>query len=170
MATAIYINEIRCHMGFVFTQAMELEQLIHAMTLPEILQGDDQVGCVECDKNTDCMATEHISTLPKNLMIQLQRWCHNGQKNLLHVTTPEKFCFPDTESRYQLMAVIMHHGTTLHTGHYTAYVRHSHISGIWFDADDDHVKQIKPNICDAIKHAMDIRHDSTPYMLIYSAE
>jgi ubiquitin carboxyl-terminal hydrolase 22/27/51 len=51
---------------------------------------------------------------------------------------------PHPEYLYTLFAVIVHHGT-LHSGHYTCYVRQSGCAGQWFRFDDDRVTMAEWN-------------------------
>lgn len=55
-----------------------------------------------------------------------------------------------------MFAVTCHHGSSLHYGHYTSYVRGP--EGQWYNADDDDVQHV---------HAKDVLHDRSAYLLSY---
>lgn len=59
-------------------------------------------------------------------------------------------------TRYRLFAVTNHHGSSLHYGHYTSYVRGA--DGTWYSADDEDVRPVQPK---------DVMHDRSAYLLSY---
>jgi ubiquitin carboxyl-terminal hydrolase 36/42 len=48
---------------------------------------------------------------------------------------------PATPTMYDLYAVLVHSGHSVHSGHYYAYVRAP--NGIWHICDDTHVAQVR---------------------------
>ena len=48
---------------------------------------------------------------------------------------------PRSDQKYDLYALIVHHGRSVSSGHYIAYVRAP--SGIWWLCDDTNLKQVQ---------------------------
>ena len=68
-----------------------------------------------------------ILDLPRCLILHLKRWDATGQKNAHKIHVPDVLLLPDPFSleggsiSYALRAMVLHHGQTVHRGHYTAH-------------------------------------------------
>lgn len=69
---------------------------------------------------------------------------------------------PSTPIKYQLLAVVYHHGSSADAGHYTSDI---HNAGVWWRIDDTFVKQIKN---EEVLNAGTEENIKNAYILLYS--
>lgn len=92
-----------------------------------------------------------ISEAPPVLAVQLKRFAMSfgfsfmsNNKITKHIQFPLQLAVPCTKSKnpvpYDLTGVVVHHGSTTHSGHYIAYVKAP--NGIWYEMNDSNVAQV----------------------------
>lgn len=85
---------------------------------------------------------------PMVLVLQLKRFSYgnSGGKISKQIAFPLQLALPltddstTTEAKYELFGVVVHHGSSVHSGHYIAYVRAP--SGQWCEMDDSSVSVV----------------------------
>ena len=139
----------------------------------EILDGDNMIYCNNCHKLTLGKTKQDFYSLPKILIIVLNRGKNNADFN-------EEFDFyenidfsnqnillnQNSWSRYYLISIITHLGESGSSGHFIAYVREG-ISDNFYCYNDGFVSKVKTK--DALKQKISIKEDEkvTPYILFY---
>lgn len=129
----------------------------------EHLSGDNQYLCEYCHQKVDATRQMVLGQLPPYLCLSLQRFVFNYQTmdkmkatsklqfplvldldqvvamTQLDPSTPSTAKGPDgaNPGEYELMAVLVHKGTSASHGHYVAHVRHL---GQWYRYDDETVE------------------------------
>jgi hypothetical protein len=113
---------------------------------------------------------------PKLLMIKFQLSSVNAVGELekllvhprFHVIIPLSLNWLDSE--YELIAIIMHHGPNLQSGHYTTLTYHQR-KGLWLHADDAKLVWLRegeiPAQCKSSIPNRSIRRNAHPYMLFF---
>lgn len=109
---------------------------------------------LRCNKKTRATKKYSIRTAPNILVLHLKRFDYSYIGKLSHfVMYPEnlnmKWFIPETESNektlrntnYKLHGVLVHQGSTSHSGHYYSYVRAPNNS--WYRADDSKVNNVQ---------------------------
>ena len=110
--------------------------------------------CPRCQKLVEAGKLLTVHRLPPSLVLQLKRFGGKagGGKVRRHVAfdeyldmapyTTDGHAHGDaTPPRpYELYAVLVHEGGSLHSGHYYAYVKPP--SGVWHQMDDEKVRQV----------------------------
>uniref|UniRef100_A0A7S1QIG8 Ubiquitin carboxyl-terminal hydrolase n=1 Tax=Neobodo designis TaxID=312471 RepID=A0A7S1QIG8_NEODS len=108
----------------------------------------DRGGIVQVTRGT------RLHRLPKVLIVHLKRFDNAMRKINKHIAFPAHdevwdvapYMTPQARqagcqcTKYQLHAVVLHHGSSLGFGHYTAMVRAP--NGIFYEADDGHVHNV----------------------------
>ncbi|TPX65479.1 hypothetical protein SpCBS45565_g05151 [Spizellomyces sp. 'palustris'] len=142
-----------------------LQKAFALHTKTEKLEGDNKYKCDRCKTLVDAQKRISIEVAPEVLTVQLKRFDVFGRgKNNTKVEFPE--CLDLTASmtsrqqrtRYQLYAMIAHHGSSPNHGHYTAFAKDP--NGTWHYYDDEDVTQSKLESVLAKK--------SQAYMLFYA--
>ena len=126
----------------ISTTGCSLESCIERFCCPELIQG---VDAGDGTKVTAARRTVFWS-LPRVLIVKLNRWTANYQKNSSHVSAPMDDLdlssytvgYRPQESVYSLQAVCDHIGG-VNGGHYSACVRRG---GHWFRCDDEVVQSV----------------------------
>ena len=103
------------------------------------LLSDREGACPECSRH-ELQSRTCFTRLPENLIVKLNRTkFDNGRPSKIltevdieRVVIPASEQIPD-KTRYEPLAVVMHDGRNVHTGHYTIY-RKQH--GTWFLLND----------------------------------
>ncbi|PIN21050.1 Ubiquitin carboxyl-terminal hydrolase [Handroanthus impetiginosus] len=119
----------------------------------EELQGDNQYYCEVCAARVDATRSIKLRSLPAVVNFQLKRCVF-----LPNTTTKKKitspFCFPgelnlarrlsetsQLDLIYDLAAVLIHKGSAVNSGHYTAHIKDDN-TGEWWEFDDEHVSNL----------------------------
>ena len=149
-------------------EVARLSSVDHALahfTATERLRGDNRYKCGKCNKLVDADKKLSIDRAPPVLVVQLKRFdgLHHGGKITNHVAYGEKLdLLPFVSDRtqgdvsYSLHAVLVHRGSTVHSGHYYCFVKAP--NGIWHAMNDADVHRVS---LDAVKNQQ-------AYMLFYS--
>ncbi|KAM3620073.1 uncharacterized protein V6R79_017939 [Siganus canaliculatus] len=121
----------------------------------ERIVGEDKYFCETCRHYTEAERSLLFDKTPEVVTIHLKRFSAsslelNPYAGLSKVNTPlqtplslslDEWCTrPSSAQRYQLFAVVMHSGVTISSGHYTAYVRVSDLSGVKLRDRQDQAK------------------------------
>lgn len=117
----------------------------------EILDGDNQYFCSECDCKRDARRVLKLTELPPVLNVQLSRYVFDltqyvKKKLSDKVLLPTTLSVPKsdgTTKKYLLCAVMRHQGTSAYSGHYVAEAM-DWLTGQWFEFNDEIVKLL-PN-------------------------
>ena len=106
-----------------------------------------------CKGHTEAWKRLVIGKLPATICLQLLRFSSNGKKfqHIVKYDEMLKLCemhISDdsgsteiTRVSYKLVAVVVHIGNKLSSGHYVCYMKRN---GLWYNADDAHVKECTP--------------------------
>lgn len=128
----------------------------------EIMDGDNQYHCGQCESKRDARRITQLDTLPPVLNMQLLRFIYDrntGSKKKLSSRIKfyeqldlnkyvKKQATKNTESSsspnyvYQLGSILMHVGKSAYSGHYTAQIRNFE-SQEWFNFNDESINKIK---------------------------
>eukprot|EP00210_Caulerpa_lentillifera_P009195 g8767.t1 len=111
-----------------------------------ILDKRDKYFCEVCQCHQEAYRQNKIKHLPQILICHLMRFDERMRKLMYRVVFPMelKLCnttddAPSCDDVYNLVAVVVHSGSSINHGHYVALVK-SH--GHWLLFDDDHVEAI----------------------------
>jgi ubiquitin C-terminal hydrolase len=138
--------------AFVSSADTDLQFCLDRYCYKEILDGDNQYHCSQCDCKRDAKRELTFQKLPPVLNVQLSRYVFdrvNFQKKKLSdkVLLPtvmqvkargkERKAEPVVH-RYILCAVMRHKGTSAYSGHYVAEAM-DWLTGLWFEFNDEKV-------------------------------
>lgn len=141
-ATAIQLD--------LFGERIQYLNTLLEMYFDEVLDDNENLyKCPECKKKSSdpewkgSVARKEVRVGTKNgLIIRLKRFTDAMNKNNAKIIVPQTIEVPglDSTAKYQLTALINHHGTSMSAGHYTVMIRHP-TRGTWFEFDDAKVKE-----------------------------
>lgn len=149
-------------------KASTIERSLFNFCEKEILDSENKYKCSGCKKKVQAQKQLTIYQNSNILTIQLKRFDHFGRK----LTRPIQFketldlkpfltkrpSAPKDGTIYELYGIIMHHGSSLKSGHYTTYVKSS--NGTWLHVDDESVTTISKKTV--------FKASSEAYVLFYS--
>jgi ubiquitin carboxyl-terminal hydrolase 48 len=134
-----------------FTDKMTLEESLSNFLSFELLMNENKYQCQRCNKKVNATRCSKITFLPKTLNIVINRFMFDlktmrKQKVHLKVLFPEKinmgqYFQNDTNSIYDLSAVLIHKGPNANEGHYISRVFDQEL-GLWLDCDDEVVSKM----------------------------
>ncbi|KAF9430011.1 hypothetical protein BGZ94_008670 [Podila epigama] len=123
----------------------------------EELTGDDRYSCSKCNSLQEATREIKIGHLPEVLNIQLMRFVYdaitwNKKKSKDMIRFPEMIDFSSllnskTPVIYELTAVLVHNGSSAHSGHFLAHVLDKR-SQKWFVLNDDEVLEFNSTFFD----------------------
>lgn len=125
----------------------DLQWCLDQYTFPEILDGDNQYFCDNCNCKRDAKRYLKLTKLPPVLNVQLSRYVFDRVK-FVKKKVSDKVLLPISlevnhgngrKRKYLLCAVMRHHGTSAYSGHYTAEAM-DWTTGKWFEFNDETVK------------------------------
>lgn len=106
---------------------------------------------------TRCTQTSMVVDLPEIFVVGLNRFGYDPLKKQL-VSHKNSIVIPLILSKndlklllghhntqiddYELIAIVMHHGTTVSSGHYTAYIRELDGNDLWYLCDDSDIRKV----------------------------
>jgi hypothetical protein len=141
--------------------ANSISGCLAAFVRPEILRGKDAYWtCDKCNKRVETKKEVRIEKAPWIMVMQLKRFGFvkggmGGQgmkvtkgikveKELdvakFTTATDNEGSAPLAPQHYDLYALTLHHGNSLRSGHYTAYVKAP--NGVWWHMDDERRSQV----------------------------
>ena len=126
----------------------DLDKILADFCRKELLKGDDAYACESCKRKTDATKQYKISKLPPILLVHFKRFMKTGRKNWSRIKYPETISLDKlvTKSQsgvpqnYRLYAVVMHIGSSCHSGHYVTYARAPNRR--WYEFDDIRVQKL----------------------------
>ncbi|XP_069891442.1 ubiquitin carboxyl-terminal hydrolase 17-like protein 6 [Dipodomys merriami] len=144
--------------------AHSVAQALGRLVKPEELSGEDAYHCAACLHKVSASKTLTLQSASKVLILVLKRFSSwTGDKVDKEVHFPESLDMQPYMSQhtegpllYDLYAVLVHAGSSSHTGHYFSYIKAG--NGQWYKMDDT-----KVTTCDA-SSALSQR----AYILFYS--
>lgn len=133
---------------------------------PELLDGDNRYKCPRCNKKVRAQKQLTIRQPPHVLTLQLKRFGFGfgfgGNKITKTIAYPEQLTLdpylsqpPTAAHTYALYGVLVHTGSSTHSGHYYSFVRAP--NQLWYRCDDHHVSQVS--------HATALQQNA--YLLFY---
>eukprot|EP00298_Acanthocystis_sp_HF-20_P018216 c21917_g1_i1.p1 GENE.c21917_g1_i1~~c21917_g1_i1.p1 ORF type:complete len:598 (-),score=248.27 c21917_g1_i1:73-1842(-) len=155
---------------------VSLEQLINNFFKPIHLQGEDAYQCDACQKRTSAVRTSHLMSLPKCLILTLNRFRFDSltlkkSKLMIEITISENLIIGN--DNYILDSIIVHSGSSSDGGHYYAYSRlpvHSLEYGEerqWFCFDD---RSVQSTTFESIQNSFHLLPLASVYTLLYSKQ
>ncbi|CAD8130975.1 unnamed protein product [Paramecium sonneborni] len=140
----------------------EIEKMIERHQMKEQIT----FNCEQCQKTTQSTRTLQFSKLPKNIIMQINRFEFqqgvrskiNDQINLKAIIKIQE---EDKDLNYELYAVLIHFGEIPDAGHYTIYCK---VDKNWYRFDDNQVNKIDGDF-DIIQR--NFKKEETPYLLFF---
>lgn len=149
--------------------SLTVEQLLDNYIKEDRLDGDNKYNCESCKRKSAATKSMRIAQAPPVLTFHLKRfgfsltsWSTKATKvnNMIDykptLDISKYMTEPGSGTKYRLFAVTCHHGSSLHYGHYTSYVKGS--DGTWFECDDESVRSVRPS---------EVLQDRSAYLLSY---
>ncbi|KAH8068522.1 ubiquitinyl hydrolase [Aureococcus anophagefferens] len=118
-----------------------LARALDAFTAPEKLDAKNAWRCGGCSEPARATKRLGVAAAPEALVVHLKRFDARGRvarKVDAHVAFGARLELKTTDggaAPYGLVGVLVHHGQSTHSGHYTAFCRTR--SGAWSSFDDD---------------------------------
>ena len=128
-----------------------LTEALSEYTRVETLQGDNQVHCSRCGGKQDASKGLRLATAPSILVCHLKRFALDEYGRAVrvhkHVHFPERLFIGSYMSKankgrpppYELVALLVHQGSTCDSGHYLAFCKHA---GDWYQCNDSVVQKV----------------------------
>lgn len=166
----------------------ELQSLIDQNFAWESLIADNQFACDQCQSKQDGSRRTSLTSHPNYLILLLKRFVLNRltgkyEKCLDRTTLPDFIQLPSIRSEttisYRLKAIVVHHGLSMNSGHYYAFVffhsddfmdnkttsNNNHLG--WWLFNDTHVEHLTfDNVCGHFQRFP----SATPYVLIFEKQ
>ncbi|XP_013147211.1 PREDICTED: ubiquitin carboxyl-terminal hydrolase 35-like [Papilio polytes] len=149
-------------------EVLTTQMLLDNHFTSETLSGANSYMCNTCRCQQNAQKSTIVVYTPKHLILTLKNFSYDpklrasSKKNskirceetiTLHSSTKQK-----DRNIYVLYAVIVHHGQSLRTGHYTALTKYRNQ---WYMINDSEINTINFNDMNRLKN------NETPYMLFY---
>ncbi|CAF0845967.1 unnamed protein product, partial [Brachionus calyciflorus] len=131
-----------------------VRECINELLTDELMEGDNQYYCDNCNSKSNAIRRTKISALPPILNLQLMRFVYDrnsGHKKKLS----NRVKFSETldlnsliennkcqNQLYNLGAILMHVGKSAYSGHYTAQIKNFKTND-WFNFNDEIITKIK---------------------------
>lgn len=152
------------HLSLDLTQCSSVER---ALTKHFKEKVSEMKECAHCQNEGEMHGKRSVYRTPMTLAIQLQRFNQDSDQTKINktvkfeetidvsrvVTESEK---SNVTTKYNLYAIIVHTGDTIHSGRYMAYVKSS--NGVWYCMDNEKVQVA----------SMNRLLEEKPYMLFYN--
>ncbi|PRP79961.1 ubiquitin carboxyl-terminal hydrolase 49 [Planoprotostelium fungivorum] len=140
-----------------------LQDCIDAVTAPQKIEGR---FCDTCQTKEEAQTETKLIQLPQTICFVLKRfsWTSTSQAK---VNTTVRFPLRDLDmstyctqgGRYSLQSLIVHHGTDLHSGHYTTYI-YDPVQRTWGHYNDSEIYVVTE------EQVLEVE----PYMMFYQRE
>ena len=119
---------------------VELEECLKIFFEAEKLTGRERYHCLLCSSKRNATKFTEIEKLPKTICISLKRFNRNGDK----VSSPVSYSLSKIElkeksgwRKYSLSGLITHHGSSVRSGHYTAFCRNPETNALYRFSDEN---------------------------------
>jgi hypothetical protein len=143
-------------------QELNVQDLISYLIKPEELIGENQYHCRNCNKLQDATRTISIEKPPEHLIFTLKRFDYQPLTNqttklMIPIDCPNYITLPNINSdqEYEIYAVVLHTGSTPHSGHYHTQAK---CEGNWIWLNDETVTEVREQ---------QLGKADTPYVLFY---
>ena len=100
------------------------------------LTGENKLKCSVCESQSDASVVTKIVGAPNVLIVYIEPFDIYGKRIKQTVSYTERVAL--LGRKYQLFGVVCHHGSSIHSGHFTAKVKYRQ----WFQCDDAYVTQL----------------------------
>jgi Ubiquitin carboxyl-terminal hydrolase len=132
-------------------QIQSITDALREFTATETLEEDNAVFCRHCECKQTATKGLRLATAPSILVCHFKRFAYNEYGHMVrlkkHVKFDTRLEIGDYMSKvnqarpppYDLVAVLVHQGTTCDHGHYLAYVKHG---GSWYRCNDSEVERV----------------------------
>ena len=166
------------------TKIFDLQSLLDQTFAWESLVNENQFACDQCQKKQDGARRMYLTSYPNYLVLLLKRFVHNRltgkyEKCLDRTTLPEYiqlFTSQEEFHSYRLKAIVVHHGLSMNSGHYYAFVMINTEDLVdktnanqlgWWLFNDTHVEHLTfENVCAHFQRFQ----SATPYVLIFEKQ
>ena len=163
------LEKVREHMSQKYPgnlQSVRLEDCFEHYSVPEILSGNNQIYCNNCNQMSDASNSNFFYSTPEVLTIILNRgkglqFDVNFEYPLIINVEKYKLDKTCTNNNYELIGVLSHIGPSGMSGHFIAICK-SPENGKWYLYNDATVSEVK--------NPKNINNDSVesiPYVLYY---
>ncbi|CAD8172789.1 unnamed protein product [Paramecium pentaurelia] len=147
-----------------FEDDRSVKEEIEKMILRHQMNEQITYNCDQCKNTSQSTRTLQFSKLPKNLIIQINRF--EFQKGNRYKITDQINIKPIIQIKenqkllnYELYSIIIHFGEIPDTGHYTVYCK---VKEDWYHFDDSIVQKIDKDFGNVQKN---FKKEETPYLL-----
>ncbi|RUP52072.1 hypothetical protein BC936DRAFT_141935 [Jimgerdemannia flammicorona] len=125
-----------------------LEQCLAHFTRVEPMVGENAYCCDGCAAYVDAERRDFFREAPQVLAVSLKRFLDTGEKDTRPILFPVALDLrpfmtvgqDEAVGKYELCGVVVHNGSNIYGGHYTAYVKSP--SSQWHFFDDEKVKPV----------------------------
>jgi ubiquitin C-terminal hydrolase len=94
------------------------------------------------------------------IMVRIQAFDQNHNKKFHNILLcMSNYCIVLSKIKYKLIAVIVHIGSTIHSGHYVCYINDNNI---WYRCDDNSVQRVNDAFLNPNRYINEL-----PYVLLY---
>ncbi|XP_074595691.1 ubiquitin carboxyl-terminal hydrolase 2-like isoform X1 [Brevipalpus obovatus] len=125
------------------------EKCLKEFTALEELSRDELAKCERCNKPTKSTKRLAIEKAPPVLVLHLKRFSNEGYKLVLPKVIASERIFTKSKC-YTLNSIVLHHGGSIRSGHYTSYGRHG---SKWYHFNDERVSELKNFIPEDVEDA-----------------
>lgn len=128
-----------------------LTDALEDFTSSEMLDGDNRVFCSPCGMKQPAKKALRLATAPSILVCHLKRFALDEYGRLIRVNKQIQFAErlqigaymskvnKSKPPPYELVALLVHQGTSCDSGHYIAFCKHA---GEWFQCNDSIVERV----------------------------
>lgn len=102
------------------------------------LTGDNRLKCSRCQSQSDASVVSKIVKSPKLLVVYIEPFDLAGSRIRHSISVTEQVTL--LSRKYALYGVVYHHGSSIHSGHFTAAVRYYEV---WYRCDDNSVREVE---------------------------
>jgi ubiquitin carboxyl-terminal hydrolase 12/46 len=165
-------------------QNASLTSCLKSFSAAEHMKGDSKYFCEACTSYQEAELRMRIKQLPKVLVVQLKRFKYIERLNALKKLS-YRVAYPielrlfnttddavDGDRLYDLVAVVVHVGSRMNSGHYISIVKSANH---WLVYDDDTVEVVPESFLERLfgmtetQQANSKQHSETAYILFYAA-
>eukprot|EP01038_Epipyxis_sp_PR26KG_P006907 gene6907-9459_t len=124
-----------------------IDAAIAAFIKPENLTNGNEWKCEKCNLKVKAKKQMTLSQLPNVLVLHLKRFSYGNMFGKItkqicfkkHLLVP---CSSEGNKKvtYELFGLVVHHGSSSHSGHYVAYVKAA--NGNWYEMNDSKVTEV----------------------------
>jgi len=98
-----------------------------------MLTGENKLKCAHCKTACEARVVTKIVKAPQVLVVYIEPFDMRGKRIKQSISVSERVTL--LGRRYALFGLVAHHGSSIHSGHFTAHVKYSR----WYQCDDSRV-------------------------------